>query len=207
MENLAFKLNWDFNHSEDPGKDAFCWNKQKYLDLAGDMYSTTREISLPKTIYFQANLDLIPRYDYPLTDLRIPILSKKMLSTLINVKEFEFRSTPIVMIDFRYLDYPFDSKEQLKSDVQRNYDYVAIQIMEYSDCFDYKNSVFEMFLSRVSYISKLVLKCPIEGFPPVFILKECPFIFVSKDAKEALEANGIKGCVFEPVEVTTLFLI
>jgi len=204
MENLAFILNWDFNHSEDPGRDAFCWNKQKYLDIAGDMYSTTRKFSLSETIYFQANFDLIPYYDYPWTDLRIPILSKKMLNILLSIKEFEFRSFPIVMIDFKYLDYPFVKSEQLKSDVPTNYDYVTIQIMNYSDFFDYKNSAYEIFLSSVSYTSKVVLKYPIEGFPPIFILKESSFIFVSKDAKEALEANGIKGCIFEPVEVTPI---
>ncbi|MEC3907484.1 hypothetical protein VOI54_10675 [Tamlana sp. 2201CG12-4] len=41
-----------------------------------------------------------------------------------------------------------------------------------------------------------------EDLPPIFRINESPSkIFVTDKAKEALETNGVRGCVFEKVEV------
>lgn len=53
-------------------------------------------------------------------------------------------------------------------------------------------------------VSKYVFKEPKDGFPPLFRVFEKPSsIFISEEAKKVLEANNIKGCIFEEVEVTS----
>jgi hypothetical protein len=47
------------------------------------------------------------------------------------------------------------------------------------------------------------LKKPINGFPPLFRLDESRSkLFISEEAKRALELSDIKGCIFEPIEVS-----
>lgn len=212
MGKITYILEYDVNHSEDPGRDAFCWNKEQVLSLPSQLrlYSNInwqfREAFIPpERLYFQANFDMIPKYDFPYTDLDTPIISKRMLNVLLGVASFEYSLIPVTMIDFTYLDNPFDDEDKLKSDVPINNDYVAIY---FPDClynvFDHERFTYSISsVSGAYFTNKFILKDPNYNFPPVFRIKESLVpLFVSSEAKEALELNGIKGCVFEPVEVT-----
>lgn len=198
----AYKLNWDFNHSGDPEKDAFHLPFKNDNEFGADIIST-RLFDLPEQIYLQANFKLIPKYDYPLTSLMVPILSNRMIE-VINLGEVNTRLIPVVMISDTYFDELFDSDNKLKPEVPVNTEYKIVQIMTYLKAFDYKNSEYEEdFILPVGHINKLVLKNPKNGFPPIFRIEEkASEIFVSQKTKEALEAADIKGCVFEPVETS-----
>ena len=128
MESEVYILNNDTSHSEDPGYDAFCWDKQNFLDLPSRMcmdkkYIEKSAFELPQKLFFQANFDLIPLYDFPYTDLNILIMSKKMLQTFTAIESFDYRTIKICMIDFTYLDFPFENDGSLKKDVSFCDDY------------------------------------------------------------------------------------
>jgi hypothetical protein len=82
--------------------------------------------------------------------------------------------------------------------------FIAVQLLEHLDIFDWENSVYEPDLTRtdlVDSIDKLVLKQPQDGFPPIFRLSVYPYVlFVSGKARMALEQVGIRGVVFEEIE-------
>ena len=202
MEKV-YKLNWDFNHSGDPEKDAFHLPFKNDNEFGADIIST-RDFDFPEQIYLQANFNLIPEYDYPLTSLMVPILSNRMIEIINALGEINIRLIPVVMISDTHLDELFDSDNKLKPEVPVNTDYKIVQMMSYFKAFDYENSEYEEdFILPVGHINKLILKKPQGGFPPIFRIEEkASEIFVSQKVKEALEAANIKGCVFEPVETS-----
>ncbi len=199
----VYKLNWDFNHSGDPEKDAFHLPFKNDNEFGADIIST-RAFDFPKQIYLQANFNLIPEYDYPLTSLMVPVLSDRMIEIISSLGEINIRLIPVVMISDTYFDELFDSSNNLKPEVPVNTEYKIVQIMSYLKAFDYENSKYEEdFILPVGHINKLVLKKAQNGFPPIFRIEEkASEIFVSEVAKEALEAADIKGCIFEPVETS-----
>jgi hypothetical protein len=204
----VYKVNWDFEHSGDMERDAFHISfpdddKIMYFFSSPEMYS---EDLLPKEILFQANFNLIPNYDYPLTDLQIPILSVRMLNTLEEIRCFDYYAVPVIMIDDTYMEERFNEDGNLNIKVPTNKDYVAVRLSNLLDSFDYENSDFRALRSNPKApgrIKKLVLKEPKLGFPPMFRVNVISStLFVSEEAKIALEQNKIKGCVFEEVEIT-----
>jgi len=199
----VYKLNWDFNHSGDPEKDAFHLPFKNDNEFGADIIST-RNFDAPEQIYFQANFNLIPKYDYPLTSLMVPVLSDRMIKLINGLGEITLRLIPVIMISDTYFDELFDLDNRLKPDVPVNTGYKIVQLMTYLKAFDYENSIYEEdFILPVGHINKMVLKKPQGGFPPIFRIEEkAGEIFVSKETKEALESAGIKGCVFEEVEVS-----
>lgn len=202
----CYILKHDYTHSGDPERDAFHVPFQ-YSDRASTIFLNPKyKDKLPNIIYFQANFNLIPDFDYPLTDLSIPVMSKGMLGILKGVKAFESFEVPIVMFDDTFLGERFDNDGRLKSEVNKEESYQALVIVNRESCFDFERSEFTLSTidpSKPGVISEIVLAEPENGFPPIFRIAETPStLFVSQSAKEALEAAGIKGCVFEEVEVS-----
>ncbi len=180
-------------------------DSEVYNDIGG--MQTTRDLELPKAIYLAADYNIIPEVDYPHNSLLADVLSKKMLSVFTELSQLEFRTVPVIMFDHKELEaYHIEEGELLDDLKRRNVDYVALQLLKYTDAFDRENAEFEEnFLDpdEVGYIEKLVLKEPADGFPSLFRIKEdITKLFVTEQAKDALEAAGIKGCVFEKVEVS-----
>lgn len=201
----CYKLDKEYTHSGDLEKDAFCIPFDGIDDFGSNMMDIDN-FDIPSRLYFTANFQLIPKYDYPLTDLTAPVMSKRMLEVLLGIKEFKYKCVPAVMIDDLYLENQFDESGNLKEDVPFNEDYYAVQLKEYSEVFDRENSEYQkslIFPDKVGAIEKMVLKEPEEGFPSLFRIKESRrHLFLSQEAKEALDAAGIKGCVLEEVEVS-----
>lgn len=204
----VYKLDWDYQHSGDTEKDAFHIpfnddDKAMYYFSSPEIYGADL---LPDEILFQANFSLIPSYDYPLTDLQIPILSRRMYEVLQLIGLKDDLVVPVIMIDDSYLGDRFKSEGILNSEVPTNKDYLALRLSSLQSYFDSENSDYRPLRSNPNApgrIKKLVLKEPPEGFPPIFRVDVISSsLFISQIAKEALESAGIKGCVFEEVEVT-----
>lgn len=203
--NNVYKLSHDYNHSGDSEIDAKVIefegsSKLPYYLIDVKTYSLN---VLPSRIYCQANLSLIPDYDYPLTDMEIPIMSLKMLEILESVNTFDYYRIPVIMLNDTCLDLipeGIDRIPQIDS-------FFSIRLNEINDgFFDYEKSDFKMsrrLEGQIGRIKKIVLKRPDHGFPTLFRISETPStLFISYEAKEALEAANIKGCVYEEVEVS-----
>lgn len=203
-----YSLNWDYNHSGDMERDAFHIPFEN-SNKASIMFLNSRyRDKLPKRVLFKANLDILQRIDYPLTDLNVPIFRNKMISILNGIGKYEKILTPALMLDDSYPNSVFEDNGELKSDVIANSDYSIVTIVNREDCFDYENSIFEpneLNPKIPGYIKKLVLNSYPE-LPPVFRINEAPSkLLITEVAKMALETNEIRGCVFEEVETKKNF--
>lgn len=169
--------------------------------------STDELLDLPKVIPFAADYKVISKTDFPHNSLLLNIFSKKMLETLLTVASFNHRTVPVTMYDHLELEvYHIEQGARLKDLKEHNHDYVALQLMEYTDVFNFEKSIYEksdIFEGMIKSIDKLVFKQPENGFPPIFKTEEeTMYLYISEQAKIALEQAGINGCVFEEVEVS-----
>jgi hypothetical protein len=208
MSSCVYILHCDYSHSEDSERDALHFpfaedDKITYYFSNPLLYG---EELLPKVIYFQANFQVVPYYDFPLTDLSIPVVSTKMLSVLKNVGDFDCLEIPVIMVDDTYLDKKFDENGNLKNDVPSIDSYKAIRLPSLISCFDYDKSEYKPSRSNPklpSRITRVALKQTNGSFPPIFRVDVVSSeIFISQMAKDELEQSGIKGCVFQEVEVS-----
>jgi hypothetical protein len=92
------------------------------------------------------------------------------------------------------------SQAVLGSGISHDNEFVAVQLLEELDIFDWENSVYKMdsiFPDEVDQIRKLVLKVPEKGLPPIFRLTVDPVVlYISPEGRAALEAANIKGVRF-----------
>jgi hypothetical protein len=138
-----------------------------------------------------------------------PIISKRMLYVLCSVGDFSHKAISIRIYDYGFQDQGRNNHEESITPPSGNFngDYVGLQLLEHIDGIDYEHSEFKPRRNpeRIPYITNLVLKEPINGFPPIFRLNradERSTLFVSPAAKEALEEAGIKGLGFTEYEGT-----
>ncbi|MEW5675622.1 hypothetical protein ABGT15_04860 [Flavobacterium enshiense] len=163
---------------------------------------------LPEKICFGADFNVIPKSDFPINSLLLNILSKKMLSILNELGNFKHTLVPIVFFNHKELEaYHIEEGIGLDDLRIKNNDYIALQLLEYIDAFNKEKSVFEehyLYPEKVGSIRELVLKEPLNGFPPIFKIEEdSTLLFITEEAKSALESAGVKGCEFEEVEVSS----
>jgi hypothetical protein len=143
------------------------------------------------------------------SDLK-PIISKRMLYVLRSLGDFPHKAISTRIYDYGFQDqgrYEALGREAPLLAGEFNEDYVALQLLEHVDGIDYDQSEFRCRLNPnlPPYVTSLVLKEPIGGFPPIFRLDrigEDGSLFVSPAAKEALEEAGIKGLDFLEYEGT-----
>lgn len=204
----VYTLEWEFEHLCDMNYDIGLLPFEGSKSLRHLMRGTD-EIDLPKkTIEFLANFSVIEsQTDYPIVDQPMPVMSKKMIDTLSGVGHFQHRLYPSILIDDTYIvNNRFDEAGELKKNIPVIDSFFIVQILEILKVLDYEHSIYEPMNEWEQFptlISKLVLKEPEGGFPPLFRVFEKPSaVFVSREAKEALEANNTKGCVFKEVEVS-----
>lgn len=207
MEKV-YKLLHDEGHSGDSLKDGFLLKYEGWNTLSYQLIDPKTPINkLPSTIYFQANFNVIPEFDYPTTDVGISVMSQRMFHLISDLKKHFYESIPVVMLDDTYLGGLQTLEGEIKEDVSRIDSYLVLKENEFqNDVFDYDNSEFKMsrrIEGQIGRIKKICLKEPSNGFAPIFRISETPStLFVSEKTKETLESNDIKGCVFEEVEVT-----
>jgi hypothetical protein len=182
-----------------PGRE----NYPEYSSLA-DYFWEPQVLNFPERIEFECMGDFLEvsnptaraqkkATDYPHNREGWPIMSKRMLNALLSVRDFPHQAIPIVMID----GIEGDSKT-----FDESHDFVAVQLLEHQDIFDWENSAYELdpeCSDIIDRLDKLVLKIPQHGLPPLFRISTTPLqtrLFVSAEGRAALEQAGVKGVSF-----------
>jgi hypothetical protein len=170
----------EFCFPPSPGYNVYCQGKTK--------------INLPVPVPFVGLIAYLPDLDYPYNDRDWPIVSPGMLEVLKSVGDFRHSVYPTIINDSSTDDPPGVNKS-----------FLILQTLEFLDAFDFDKSEYVMdqdLESLVDKASKVVLKEPPNGFPPMFRLNvRKNRLFVSVAAKEALEASGKDGgAKFTPVD-------
>ena len=137
--------------------------------------------------------------DYLYTEPDLPLMSKRMLSVLRSVRDFPHQAIPVSIRDTEAA-----KGDWLRRSGKVSTNYVAVQLLKQLDIFDREKSVYEPnFINpdNVGRIEKLVLKVPEKGLPPIFrITDNRTYLYVSPEAKVALEEAGITGIRFVPID-------
>lgn len=164
------------------------------------------KVQMPAELVFIGFDDLFEYTDYPyLQNIRLwPVISIKMLDVLLSLSSFSYQAVPVI---FEKVDsLLLTSEEKIKAPPFLNHEFIILQLLEYLNAFDRDKSVYTIEYDEnlagepVEFINidKLVLKEPLNGFPSIFRVKEDKTsLYVSAEAKEALEKTGIKGLDFE----------
>lgn len=154
---------------------------------------------LPNILYFEAHhrMQLVQKYDYPYTNIDIPIMNQKMLEVLLSVAPFEYRTVPVEMVDDLYQEVG-EKDGVYKPGALRMNNFVAILLPLQKNFLDMEKSTFRnhvnIFGVEEKRLSRPIFKEPKEGFPPIFRIEEKDSrIYISPDAKEALEKHNIQG--------------
>jgi hypothetical protein len=202
----VYELNWERGHLIDENEDCsvvvFDGLEEFRFQLGGiQKYKAQHQIVL------QGNFNIIPnKSDFPVVDIGVPLMSKKMISILEEDKNLLLNKINSVIVDDTYLDSLFVDNNELNDNLPKNDDYMFLQILSFAKVFDIKNSVFKPLRSnpdKIGIINKLVLKEPVGGFPAIFRIEEKPsMLFINEGIKNKFELNKIKGCVFKEIDTT-----
>jgi hypothetical protein len=198
----AYELLHDAVHIEDTSReyDAYIVEWPEYREYS-TKFCRPDDFDFPNHgVEFHGYESSLGDTDYPYASVSWPIMSKKMLSTLLSVREFPYRAWDIPFVGFPD-NAPAGLLEQgLSGGVRHDDEFVAVQLLAHEDIFDWENSTYKTYTAmpdRIMSIRKLVLKVPEEGLPPIFRLKVSPVqLYVSPEGRAALEAANIKGIRF-----------
>lgn len=185
----AYELEADFTGQ----KDSTCvlhmvpWHKWGDVRWAG-----TDPLPVPDPIVYRVGSKKVHTLtEYPATSGVKPILSRRLLDTLLAVKPFGYRLYP-VEIRCRGQVVPPPSPELT---------YGLVQLTDHFDGFDPERSDWEPWgpnPAMTEELYRLELKIPPEGLPPIFRIPQQPTtLFVSTEGREALLAAGIRGVDFK----------
>jgi hypothetical protein len=185
VSEVAFKLSWDrsFLHPD----DEITASMVPFAGAASVSLLLTRALEIPEPVDFEANVETIRQVDYPDNDKRWPIMSERMRAILLPGAP-RYRLIRVLFLD--------DTGEGDAID-----GFAAIQFLEHIDALDLERSEVTPdpdFLGEALSVKRYVLKdMPL---PPIFRLSAYAMhLFVSHEARRALEAAGIKGVSFEGV--------
>jgi hypothetical protein len=193
-------LHWNLDHLID-GADVDAWLRDfPNAPEESTFWRIKDDLNLPERVEFDAIGEVFETIDYPYTDVRWPIMSKRMLETLLSVGDFNHRAYPLVMVDCEVIDYAEDSSP-IKSSIEYH-NFFVVQILEDLDIFDWDNSVYTRDSEApqvLDSVQKLALKEPAGGFPPLFRVITSYLktnFYISAEARTALEIAGIRGVNF-----------
>jgi hypothetical protein len=202
--NRAYCLTWETEHMEFYDGD-FEIELREFPEW--DKTSRLRNIdpyNLPEPTVFEADFEALARTDYPINNVYWPIMSRQMYCTLLAVGDFPHQVIPVAMVDDR--SFVFESERRFLADGTpnpevTNFDnFVAVQLLEHSNYFDYERSEYEAspnFSDLAFSVERFVLNEPPCGFPPLFRLSAYSVaLFISTSAREALRDAGISGTAY-----------
>jgi len=193
-EGPVFVLFWATDHLSGEDYDATLVK----FPIRPVWWHTTHKYEFPERIFFKANFATLQWTDFPVCNPQWPLMSRRMLDTLLSVGPIPHRAIPVIMLD-RTVREPFDASGNPRPGVTDER-FVAVQLTEHLDAFDWERSEYERskFAPQlVGRLQKLILKEPADGFPALFRLSAMPGrLFVSAAAREALEKAGIRGVQF-----------
>jgi hypothetical protein len=206
----AYRLTWAVEHLEN-FEGRF---EAEIRDFPGsDFMPRLMDISpynLPNPLIFYAAFDFLERTDYPYNEVYWPIMSRRMYDVICSVGTFSHRVIPIAMVDdtTRYardlMSQPFTQDVVLNSEVTNFGDFLAVQLLEQKDYFDFERSEYRRNSRRSEWIDSVevyALNEPLEGFPPLFRLSTDPVeLFISAKTREALREAGIRGTAYYSLE-------
>lgn len=205
--NKAYRLKVDNSQIVDDFPNIHKIKQEDYLDLSHLLASEKHELT-ENEIIARANFDQITKYDFIQNEFGIPVLSNRFIDLLNLYDDKELKLVPVILLD----DIIPPNKiyktfgKGIKKDVPINTDFNTVKFNKQFDYCDLEKSSFRKLRSQpdsLGILKQVVLKEPKNGFPSLFRIKESiSMLFVSGEAKEALESNGIKGCLFDEVEVT-----
>jgi hypothetical protein len=156
-------------------------------------------------VEFDTNFALLEKVpDYPNNTARWPVMSRRMLDVLLSVGEFAYHAIPVTLVqDTIDVDVRYDALGRPKPEYSKT-DYVAVQLLSYTDVFDAERSLFtrsRLDPDEILRIRKLALNVPPEGLPPLFRLEVYDVhLFVSAEARAALDSAGIRGPEYVPLD-------
>lgn len=198
MANGVFVLDRDTSHLVDLDKDAWLI---KFEGSRNIHFALLKDYKLPSIIRFDAVFETLNQTDFPINDVVWPIMSRRMLNTLLDIEQFPHRAIPVVMENCRVISYQND--KPVKS-AEENNDFVIVQLLNHLEVFNWEKSVYEVdpsFPDCLESIDKLVLNEPSRGFPPLFRISASPTpLFISEKAFIAFQENNIKGLKFIKIE-------
>ena len=183
--NNAYELSRNLDHIKSNG-DYDVWQViQKRDDKIKSFFWRLEPISRLPPHKFKGKVEKRLNWlDYPRDQFGYPIVSKKMLEVLTSVGQFKHQAIPLEIHDW---------KSDRKTD-----DFVFLHLLECIDVLDLEKTMFYEELEGM--VSQAALKMPKDGYPPLFLVKDVLLTrFISKEAKEALEAADIKGVHFVPL--------
>ena len=184
----AFQLSW--NTSEENDKCVF-----NLVEFDDHEYTRgwvhTNFINVPENIFFKTDILFYENIDFPFNDVQWPLMTKYMIDVLFSITPFKHRLIPVTILDH-------------ENKIISENDYYSLQLIEHLDILDMEKSVYIMDdeePERIIDIFKAVFKETVFKLPPVFRLKVNPlYLFVSYDAKHALERAGVKGLEFRELD-------
>jgi hypothetical protein len=202
--DTAFRLTWELSHMESyDGEYEMELNEFPGSEWIAGLIETT-PLELPDPIIFEADFQALTRTDYPTNNRYFPVMSRRMYYTIQAIGAFPHRVIPVAMVDDT--SFVFESEQRYSSDgtpkpeVTNFNDFVAVQILESSNYFDFEHSVYERHPRDpewVDTVERYVLNEPEGGFPPLFRLEVTPTeLFISSKAREALREAGIRGVAY-----------
>jgi hypothetical protein len=202
QKNEVYELKWDLSHIVgDLEYDA--WLEKDIEGIKKSRFWRTQLLTLPKEpVKFESFEDILENTDYPYSRERWPIMSMFMLDTLLAVQDFPNQVIPLTMIDVTGI-WNESAKDFLRSG-KEIYNFVAVHLIEHLDIFNWDESIYvpsTILENSVDSVEKMVLKQPLNGYPPLFRIKTCPtHLYVSAEARTALESANIKGVKFSELE-------
>lgn len=185
----AYKLEVDFTGQ----KDSTCVLHMVPWPKWGDvLWDVTEPLRVPNPIVYRVGSKRVHEItDYPDVSGVQPVLSRRMLDTLLAIKPFGYRLYP-VEIRCRGQVIPPPSPELT---------YWLVQLTEHFDGFDAERSDWEPSRwcpAMTQELYRLELNVPPGGLPPIFRIPQQPTtLFVSAEGREALIAAGIRGVDFK----------
>lgn len=202
MTQQVFELSWSANFVDDD-LDHESWLRE-FPDIEEPEFWRAQEINLSegKSIEFESPGDILQDVDWPYNDKGWPLMSLKMLNILLSVREFPHQALPVIMTDTT-LYWDEGRQRGFQSD-DKNHNFILLNLLEELDIFDWENSIYEPDELTPQYpcwVKKMVFKVPENGFPSIFKVSTHPArLYVSAEARTALEAANIKGVKFSELE-------
>ena len=202
MSDPAFILFWDTSRVGDEGVTANLVEFSGSDDVIGWIH--TRHIETPDPVYFEARVETIREVDYPDNDVNWPIMSARMRKLLLT-DTVEHRLIPV-----SFLDDMVPTAERFENGKPRTgvaiEGFAAVQLLRPIDAFDMQHSEYtphRKLPGRVQKVKRLVLKdIPL---PPLFRLSAFPSrLLISHRARLDLEAAGIQGAAYHPLDWVTM---